>query len=121
MQHFLLSSKARTLSLKAVFRMGEDKAYQTFCELRWPETEGEAICPRCGTEFAGQMWLEDLKKVVEQLGFDYRMGDGHTLQDFCPRCKRIMRGLVYLGAEARTRDSLSLRKEGQKRISSEEG
>jgi transposase-like protein len=48
MQHFLLSAAARTLSLKAVFRMGEDKAYQTFCELRWPETDGEAICPRCG-------------------------------------------------------------------------
>jgi transposase-like protein len=47
-QHFLLSAKARTLSLKTVFRMGEDKAYQTFCELRWPETDGEAFCPRCG-------------------------------------------------------------------------
>lgn len=48
MQHFLLSSAARTLSLKAVFRMGEDKAYRTFCEMRWPETDGEAVCPRCG-------------------------------------------------------------------------
>jgi transposase-like protein len=48
MQHFLLSAAARTLSLKAVFRMGEDAAYRTFCELRWPETEGEAVCPRCG-------------------------------------------------------------------------
>src|ERR1700712_4613304 len=48
MQHFLLSAAARTLSLKAVFRMGEDKAYQNFCELRWPETDGEAVCPRCG-------------------------------------------------------------------------
>jgi len=48
MQHFLLSAAARTLSLKAVFRMGEDAAYRTFCELRWPETDGEAICPRCG-------------------------------------------------------------------------
>ena len=48
MQHFLLSAAARTLSLKAVFRMGEDKAYETFCQLRWPETEGEAVCPRCG-------------------------------------------------------------------------
>ena len=48
MQHFLLSSAARTLSLKAVFRMGEDAAYRTFCELRWPETDGEAICPKCG-------------------------------------------------------------------------
>jgi transposase-like protein len=48
MQHFLLSAKARTLGLKAVFSMGEDKAYQTFRQLRWPETEGEAVCPRCG-------------------------------------------------------------------------
>ena len=48
MQHFLLSAKARTLSLKSVFRMGEDKAYQTFCDLRWTATDGEPVCPRCG-------------------------------------------------------------------------
>lgn len=48
MQHFLLSAAARTLSLKAVFQMGEDKAYETFKLLRWPETDGEAVCPRCG-------------------------------------------------------------------------
>jgi transposase-like protein len=47
-QHFLLSSKARTISLKAIYKMGEDKAYETFCQLRWPETDGEAVCPRCG-------------------------------------------------------------------------
>ena len=61
----------------------------------------QAICPRCGTEFAGQMWLEDLKEVVGQLGFDYRMQDGHTLQDYCPRCKRIMRGLSYMNASSK--------------------
>lgn len=48
MQHFLLSSAARTLSLKKVYQMGEEAAYRTFCELRWPETDGEAICPKCG-------------------------------------------------------------------------
>jgi transposase-like protein len=48
MQHFLLTAAARTLSLKAVFKMGEDKAYETFCQLRWPETDGEAVCPSCG-------------------------------------------------------------------------
>ncbi len=47
-QHFLLSAKARTISLKAVYQMGEDKAYRAFCDLRWPETDGEAVCPRCG-------------------------------------------------------------------------
>lgn len=46
--HFLLSAKARTLSLKAVFRMSDDDAHATFCQLRWPETDGEPVCPRCG-------------------------------------------------------------------------
>lgn len=48
MQHFLLSAKARTLSLKAVFSMGEDKAYETFKTLRFADTDGEAVCPKCG-------------------------------------------------------------------------
>ncbi len=48
MQHFLLSAAARTLSLKAVFRMGEDKAYETFRAMRWADTDGDAVCPRCG-------------------------------------------------------------------------
>ena len=46
--HFLLSAKARTLSLKTVFQMGEEAAYNLFCQMRWPETDGVAYCPRCG-------------------------------------------------------------------------
>lgn len=57
----------------------------------------QAKCARCGTEFVAQLWLDDLKTVVDKLGFDYSMGDGKTLQDYCPRCKRIMRGLAYAG------------------------
>ena len=39
-QHFLLSAAARTLSLKAIFREGEEAAYRRFRRLRWPETVG---------------------------------------------------------------------------------
>ena len=46
--HFLLSAKARTLSLKTVFQMGEEAAYNLFCQMRWTETDGVAYCPRCG-------------------------------------------------------------------------
>ena len=60
----------------------------------------QAVCPRCGTLFAGQLWIDDLKKVVGELGYDYRMENGHTLQDYCPRCKRIMRGLAYAALPA---------------------
>jgi hypothetical protein len=43
------------------------------------------------------MWVDDLKSVVGKLGFDYTMPDGANLIDYCPRCKRVMRGLAYAG------------------------
>lgn len=61
------------------------------------EQMDQAVCPRCGTAFVGQLWLDDLKHVVNELGFDYRLENGNTLQDYCPRCKRVARGLAYAG------------------------
>ncbi len=46
--HFLLSSKARTLSLSAVFRMTDEEAEMTFRRVRWFDTDGFAVCPKCG-------------------------------------------------------------------------
>ncbi len=43
---FLLSAEARTLSLKEIYKGGEEKAYETFCKLRWQD--GEPVCPKCG-------------------------------------------------------------------------
>ncbi len=47
-QHFLLSAASRTLSLRKIYKAGEAAAYETFCEMRWPENGGEAVCPCCG-------------------------------------------------------------------------
>ena len=47
-QHFLLSTKARTLSLVKVMRLSDDEAWETFKAIRWASTEGEPVCPRCG-------------------------------------------------------------------------
>ena len=47
-QHFLLSAKARTLSLVKVMRLSDENAYSVFKEVRWAETDGEPSCPRCG-------------------------------------------------------------------------
>src|SRR4051795_664330 len=46
--HFLLSAKARTLSLVQVARLSDDQAHSTFRALRWHETGGEPVCPACG-------------------------------------------------------------------------
>ena len=48
-QHFLLSAKARTLSLAKVMRLSEDEAYAAFKAVRWANNDGEPVCPRCGS------------------------------------------------------------------------
>lgn len=48
-QHFLLSSKARTLSLAQVMRLSEDEAWKMLVALRWAENGGEPSCPKCGS------------------------------------------------------------------------
>jgi transposase-like protein len=47
-QHFLLSKAAKTLSLAQVFRLSDEEAEAMFRRVRWPETEGEPVCPACG-------------------------------------------------------------------------
>ena len=47
-QHFLLTARARSLSLRSIFAAGEEAAFKTFCNLRWHETDGEPVCPKCG-------------------------------------------------------------------------
>src|SRR5437899_3679168 len=47
-QHFLLSAKARSLSLAKVARLSDEEAYQTFKLIRWAATDGAPFCPRCG-------------------------------------------------------------------------
>ncbi len=47
--HFLLSAAARTISLRQVYAGGEETAFAKFKELRWPETQGQPVCPRCGS------------------------------------------------------------------------
>jgi transposase-like protein len=48
-QHFLLTAAARTLSLKAIFRMSDDEAHGTFQAIRFASNDGNAFCPRCGS------------------------------------------------------------------------
>ena len=47
-QHYLLSTKARTLSLATVMRLSDSEAFETFKRIRWADNDGEPICPRCG-------------------------------------------------------------------------
>jgi transposase-like protein len=47
-QHFLLSSKARSLRLATVARMSDEEARAAFQAIRWSNNEGKPYCPKCG-------------------------------------------------------------------------
>jgi len=46
-QHFLLTAKARTLSIGRVFQMNEDQAFKVFKKVRWGDSK-DIPCPSCG-------------------------------------------------------------------------
>src|ERR1700693_5991947 len=48
-QHFLLSKAAKTLSLAQVFQMKDADAEMAFRRIRWADTNGEPVCPHCGS------------------------------------------------------------------------
>jgi NNP family nitrate/nitrite transporter-like MFS transporter len=63
-----------------------------------------AICKRCGQRFASKMHIEDLKKLLPQVGFLYAMNDGQSLwQEICPACKRKSLSLAQLQLKAQSR------------------
>ena len=63
-----------------------------------------AHCARCGRQFASQMHIDDLRKVLGQLGFDYGTeGPGGHWQALCPACKRK----TLAQAQIRTKEEAS--------------
>ena len=55
-----------------------------------------AHCRRCGEKYAAQLQIDDLKTVLDELGFNFRFatpsGELHY-QDICPPCRRRLLAL----------------------------
>jgi hypothetical protein len=53
------------------------------------EEDDGTRCARCGERFASRMQIEDLRRILPELGFDYRVaGPAGHWQGLCPPCKR---------------------------------
>ena len=48
----------------------------------------QAHCRSCGEAYASQLQVDDLKKVLDDLGLDQRFDDGAHYQEVCPACRR---------------------------------
>ncbi|HEX8997087.1 MAG TPA: hypothetical protein VF812_13750 [Ktedonobacterales bacterium] len=89
-------------------------------ELYWRASEDGELrrCPRCDAPFAPVQFIQDLKLTLDDIGQEYIVGGPAPSaspapqpttrttqftwwQDFCPDCKRIMRGEANLAALGR--------------------
>ena len=53
-------------------------------------------CRNCGEPLPSAQFVTDLKQVLGTLGQNYDLGpELGTLQEYCPTCKRVIRGRVY--------------------------
>ncbi|MEO7002198.1 MAG: MFS transporter [Ktedonobacterales bacterium] len=89
-------------------------------ELYWRASEDSEprTCPRCGIPFAPARFVNDLKRTLNDIGQNYSVTNAAPStpaagqasnaalqsiwwQDFCPDCKRVMRGEANLAALGR--------------------
>jgi hypothetical protein len=53
-------------------------------------------CARCDAELPSGRFVADLEATLADLGQRYDLGDDRgSLQDYCPTCKRVLRGRAY--------------------------
>src|ERR1700674_2448135 len=53
-------------------------------------------CKRCARQLPSQQFVDDLKGTLADLGMNYDLGGGRGwLQEYCPACKRVLRGPAY--------------------------
>ncbi len=53
-------------------------------------------CRRCGGELPSAQFIADVQATLRDLGQRYDLGHGlGNLQDYCPTCKRVLRGQAY--------------------------
>src|SRR5581483_7266375 len=63
-----------------------------------------AACARCGQRYASRMQIEDLRRVLPELGFDYRIdGPAGHWTGLCPACKRAAYAVAQLRIKEESR------------------
>jgi hypothetical protein len=60
-------------------------------------------CRRCGLPMPSSQFVADLEQTLAELGQHYVLTrDAGVLQEYCPTCKRVLRGEAYYGVMGRS-------------------
>jgi hypothetical protein len=100
--HFLLSPKARDLSLVDVARFSEAKVHEWFAELRWG-SKTEQVCPSCGT--IGKHYPIPSRRQWRcrsiACGHHFSVTSGTVFQDHKMPLKKILQAIVIFASNVK--------------------
>ena len=64
--------------------------------------QGMRNCARCGRPFGMQIQVDDVKQALKGVGYNFWLPqEQHHWQDYCARCKRVIRAEAYTGLSGR--------------------
>ncbi|HEX6606445.1 MAG TPA: hypothetical protein VF276_05955 [Chloroflexia bacterium] len=64
--------------------------------------QGMRNCARCGRPFGMQIQVNDVKQALNGVGYNFWLPqEQHHWQDYCARCKRVIRAEAYTGLSRR--------------------
>jgi hypothetical protein len=64
--------------------------------------QGMRNCARCGRPFGMQIQVDDGKQALNGVGYNFGLPqERHHWQDYCARCKRVIRAEAYTGLSGR--------------------
>lgn len=64
--------------------------------------QGMKNCARCGRPYGLELHVEDVKTALNGGGYNFWLPEaGHHWQDYCARCKRVIRAGAYAGLAGR--------------------
>lgn len=95
-QHFLLEEQARKISLPEVAEWDDETVRAMFQELRWPETDGEPVCPECGCADLHYYLRTRQQWRCKGCGHTFSLTSGTWLASTKLPLKKILMGIVAL-------------------------
>lgn len=107
MQKFLLSPAARDLSLAQLYDLTEGQAYDEFLRLRYAETGGNPVCPKCGSTASVKFRCRPILKCKECFS-QFSPTSGTVFAYRKLSFKKILLGIAYFSKKSNGKCALDL-------------
>lgn len=109
-QHFLLSARARTLSIGKVQRMTEIQVETAFAAIRWTATNGKPVCIHCGcpTVYVARRPTGALRFRCKACRKDFSLTSGTLFAFHKMRLRTYLAAIVIFCNEVKGKSALAL-------------